>query len=83
MTKPTAEEILSLFDDPLAAAMIDGVIETPHGDVLYEGPRLRCSTSPTGSTCRTARHGGLSARWKSVGWCRSPASWTRQTITVG
>jgi hypothetical protein len=31
---------LSLFDPPLMAAMNQGVIETPQGDILYEGPRV-------------------------------------------
>jgi hypothetical protein len=70
MTKPTAEEILSLFEDPLVAAMIDGVIETPQGDVLYEGPRLTVQYianwfDVSDSTARRA----VRARWKSVGWC--------------
>jgi hypothetical protein len=32
-TRPTAEQVLFLFDSPLMTAMNHGAIETPQGDI--------------------------------------------------
>lgn len=34
------DKILTMFNRPISVALNHGTIETPHGDVIYDGPKV-------------------------------------------